>query len=302
MDDSGLCTASNADGTCVSGECSYECHTNYKNCNSDWNDGCEVDVNSDSDNCGDCGNACGEVICPDSGCGVGGCGTDNYGTYSITQQASCLSGSCTGECGVTCEYDPVCDTDDDDDGVPDTEDACPTTYGTDCNGCPDSCSGCAVMNCPPTGTPSCQPGSCSDTTCPGDECGAGTCQANEYGTYTSSVNSCVLNDNVGTCTENPCTLNCVYDAGCEPSLSDGCWDGDSQYIIRSSSQFKKFCKCAEGTYAYSSYGYAWGKLTAYQYDDSGDNENWETSPTLYYFPANKIKCADGNWYELNQNY
>ena len=87
-----------------------------------------------------------------------------------------------------------------------------------------------------------------------------------------------------------------------PPPNGTCWNGNNQYIIRNSNQFKKFCKCAEGTYAYSSYGYAWGKLTAYQYVDSGDNENWETSSTLYYFPANRIKCSDGNWYYLNQDY
>jgi hypothetical protein len=305
LDDNDMCTLSNADGICISGECSFECYSGYSNCNDDWNDGCETNIVSDSSNCGGCDNSCGEVICPDSGCGVGECGADEYGTYSVTQQSNCFDGSCTGECGVTCEYDILCDLDDDDDGVADTGDACPETYGTHCNGCPDPCSGCVISSCPLTGPPICNAasGSCSSTVCPGDGCGVGTCQANEYGTHTIAVNRCVLDGNVGICTENPCTLHCVYDQACEPEPPPGlCWDGDNQYIIRNSNQFRKFCSCAEGMYSYTTYGYAWGKLTAYQYVDSGNNDNWQTGSASYYFPAYRIKCADGNWYDLNQDY
>ncbi len=307
LDDSGLCTAENADGTCVSGVCSYECHSGFKNCNEDWIDGCETDVMSDSSNCGDCGNACGEVACPESGCGAGGCGADEYGTYSVSQQSSCTGGFCSGECGVTCAYDPSCDQDDDDDGVSDVDDSCPAIHGTFCNGCPDPCSGCAIAYCPPTGSPTCNPGYCPETACPGGACGEGSCDYDELPVYTPVPNECILNGNAGTCTTNPCTLECVYDLSCEPEPPEPpqpglCWDGDNHYMIRGGSQFKKFCKCAEGTYAYISYGYAWGKLAAYQYVDSSDNDNWQVSPIHYYFPAYRIKCADGNWYYLDQDY
>lgn len=302
-DDDSFCTAANADGTCSSGECQYQCHAGYKNCNGNWIDGCETDVKNDNSNCGDCGFTCGNVSCPDNGCGAGGCGEDEYGTYSPVQQASCVDGVCTGDCEATCQYDPACDLDDDDDGVPDAEDACPQTYGTECNGCPDpGCGGCAVMNCPETGAPFCQPGYCPDTTCPGNGCGAGTCESNQYGTYTTAVNDCVLDGNSGTCTQNSCTLDCVYDPACEGGQGNLCWSGSNEYLIRSSTQFKKFCKCAEGEYGYSSYSYAWGKQIAYQYINSASNEEWETKSTIYYFPAYRIMCPDGNWYNLNQDY
>ena len=47
--------------------------------------------------------------------------------------------------------------DSDGDGVVDSQDACPTVFGTFCNGCPEpSCSGCASSFCPVDGVPVCQ--------------------------------------------------------------------------------------------------------------------------------------------------
>jgi hypothetical protein len=217
VDDNSKCIALNTNGTCISGECLFNCYFGYNNCNENWIDGCEINILNNNDNCGFCGNICEEVICPTSGCGVGGCNEEEYGTYSQTQQTSCLNGTCSGECMATCQYDATCNLDDDNDGVLDVSDACPTTYGTDCNGCPDHCEGCAIMTCD-IGTlnpPICEPGICSNTVCPENGCNVGTCLENEYGTYTPAVNECILNNNFGICEQNPCTLNCVYDQICE---------------------------------------------------------------------------------------
>jgi subtilisin family serine protease len=300
VDDDSLCAAPNAVGMCSSGSCLYECIVPYDNCNSDWSDGCEVNVDYDSDNCGYCGNVCGSITCPASGCSVGGCGPEEYGYYPAESQTSCVSGSCSGECEVSCSYDASCDSDDDDDGILDVDDACPTVYGTDCNGCPNPCSGCAMVSCD-VGPPTCIPGNCLDTMCQADGCGVGSCLEDEYGTYSPSANDCEIVDNIGTCTSNPCTLTCVYASSCDVTGVE-CWSSAYEFIYRSKSQMKKFCKCAEGNYGYESYSYSWGRKTVYLYIDSGDNENWDVKTRYSYLPVHRVRCTDGNWYYTNQDH
>lgn len=301
VDDNSKCIAQNANGTCISGECSFECYSNYKNCNGDWFDGCEVNTLFDNNNCGDCGIVCEEVTCPQSGCGLGGCNEEEYGTFQSTQQTSCLNGACSGECKATCQYDTTCDLDDDNDGVPDISDTCPNTYGKDCNGCPNPCSGCAVMNCPVDEVPTCMSGTCPNTVCPSNGCGVGTCLTNEYGTYTSTSNECILNGNIGTCTNNPCTLSCLYNPSCEiPSVK--CWSSSYQYLYRNDYQMKKFCKCTSGIYNYNNYNYNFVSKTVYYYLDSNDNENWAVSSRTSTLPVYQITCADGKVYPTNQDY
>lgn len=36
--------------------------------------------------------------------------------------------------------------------------------------------------------------------------------------------------------------------------------------------------------------------------DTRDNENWETTSTYTYYPALRVGCTDGNYYETNQDY
>lgn len=107
--------------------------------------------------------------------------------------------------------------DTDGDGVPDNVDACPNTYGTYCNGCPQpSCLGCAVASCPSQGVPFCVANNskCSPTVCSSDGCGVGICNKNETGTYAPSANTCNLDNETGTCTNNACSLTCGYDKYC----------------------------------------------------------------------------------------
>jgi len=301
VDDNSKCTAQNATGECTLGECSFECYSNYKNCNVDWSDGCEVNTLFDNNNCGDCGIACEEVACPQSGCGLGGCNEEEHTTYLPTQQASCLNGVCSGECSAVCQYNATCDSDWDNDGVPNDLDACSNIYGKDCNGCPNPCSGCAVMNCPINGAPTCELGTCPSTVCPMNGCGTGTCASNEYGTYTTTSNECILNDNIGICTNNPCILSCVYDSYCEkPSVK--CWSSSYQYLYRNDYQMKKFCKCTSGSYNYNNYNYNFASKTVYYYLDSNNNENWVASSRATTLPVYQVTCIDGKAYSTNQDY
>jgi hypothetical protein len=46
-------------GRCVGGECeAVECPEGTASCNGEGNDGCEVDLRTDPDHCGECGNSC----------------------------------------------------------------------------------------------------------------------------------------------------------------------------------------------------------------------------------------------------
>ena len=152
-----------------------------------------------------------------------------------------------------------------------------------------------------SGAPTCAAGTCPDTSCPGNGCGVGSCSDIEYGTYTSVSNTCEIIDDVGTCTDNACSLECAYSASCEnPGVQ--CWEGNYENLYRNRAQMRKFCKCAEGSYGYQSYSYSWGRKTVYQYTDTGDNEVWSVNTRSTYLPVNSVKCLDGSWYSTNQDY
>ena len=164
-------------------------------------------------------NECGIFrICPEDGC-VG----LNWTIYPPSGHDYCLAGECIE---YSCEpissvYNPICEPDSDGDGIKDSEDACPDVYGTDCNGCPNPCQGCAVMICPLNGEPTCEADDtqCEPTQCPEDGCGLGSCRPYEWADYPDYVdNTCILNGNIGTCTQNTCDglETCVYSEACVP--------------------------------------------------------------------------------------
>ena len=67
------------DVSCGSGHCYVrECLSGFMDCNLEYDDGCEVDLLTDPDNCGECGEACDGVCCQGVCCQDGVC-----------QQAAC---------------------------------------------------------------------------------------------------------------------------------------------------------------------------------------------------------------------
>lgn len=88
----GSCTTScNDDGgaaTCASGTCGITCDDNYANCDKNLANGCEINTNADTSNCGSCGNVCGTAI----GCTAGQCETPCTGICTPSTVVS-LSGS-----------------------------------------------------------------------------------------------------------------------------------------------------------------------------------------------------------------
>jgi len=72
----------NATAGCEGGSCAIgSCDDGWDNCNGDLSDGCEMDVSSDLNNCGACGNVCGlqhttDQMCVDGVCTPGNCQED----------------------------------------------------------------------------------------------------------------------------------------------------------------------------------------------------------------------------------
>jgi hypothetical protein len=190
---------------CSLGTCQFVCNAGFADCNSDLIDGCEVDLNTDVDNCGGCSSAC---------------GTAN-GT------PSCVGGTCSMACNVGFSD---CSADENS-----SRDGCETNTASNtanCGGCGQACS-------TTHGTASCTASQCSMSSC---DAGWGDCSASENAdrdgcetnTNTDSTNcgscgnDCTDDYNnatgycsVGTCTMGACDAgygDCTAANGCETDL------------------------------------------------------------------------------------
>lgn len=120
--------------SCASGMCKPSCDGTHLNCNGDGKDGCEVDAQSDTANCGACKHACsygnaGSVSCTKGTCapvcssGFGDClhptaMADDGCETDLGSANNC--GSCGHDCGgATCNLSSKCD---------------PLTYGNGADG------------------------------------------------------------------------------------------------------------------------------------------------------------------------
>jgi hypothetical protein len=73
-----VCELDNASALCEQGNCVIDdCNAGYEDCNDDPDDGCEINIETDPDNCGDCEFACALGIrCGDGICGLDGVDCD----------------------------------------------------------------------------------------------------------------------------------------------------------------------------------------------------------------------------------
>jgi hypothetical protein len=130
------CSVANGTPACMNGRCAIAmCMSSYGDCNNMYSDGCETDVTSDPNHCGNCTMKCmvanGTPACVSKMCQIGSCNTNwgdcdlSYGNGCETNTSSDVSncGACNNDCNAagkhygdgcasgscTCNGGPACD-------------------------------------------------------------------------------------------------------------------------------------------------------------------------------------------------
>ncbi|MFT3766123.1 MAG: hypothetical protein QM820_11495 [Minicystis sp.] len=250
------CTVPNSQSHC-DGQTSTcildQCQPGFMNCDSQFNTGCEVNVQTDAANCGNCGNVCmgaphATAVCTSGGCGINcdpgysNCNTpnpqspdaDGCETHTDVDAQNC------GQCGKPCN----------------TPNATPACSGgmcliaqcnqgfANCNnnpadGCeintsndPLHCGSCSTVCTIANGTPGCVNGMCTVGTCaPGwADCNglvSDGCETNvgaDVNNCGVCGKTCNLANATATCTGGTCTIGACAQgfANCNNQNADGC--------------------------------------------------------------------------------
>lgn len=199
-------TVNSTNQTCSGGTCNHQCSGTFRDCNGALpgasDDGCEVDIDSDPDNCGACARAC-------SGAGV--------------EAIICSAGTCASSC------DPGfgnCSTP----SAPTPDDGCETNVGSsqsNCGGCGNNCGAQNGLVCGNNTTGICDCGGSNgrcDTSGGAGECkGSGLCECDRVGEDVLCRPGEYCVDDSGAF-QNRCSCNggaactssqvCCEDAGC----------------------------------------------------------------------------------------
>ncbi len=106
------CAAGNARALCTDGQCKIvSCvQTSHRDCNANAADGCEIDVESDTRNCGECGKTCDPIGTKRAGCVNGSCEVvcaPGFGDCDGKSESGCETklldnAKHCGRCGFVC--------------------------------------------------------------------------------------------------------------------------------------------------------------------------------------------------------
>ncbi len=112
-----VCSFANAAPTCSAGVCAISaCNPSFANCDGSASNGCEVNLNSNVNNCGACGRACSltraTATCSAGSCAVGSCNA-GYGNCDGSASNGCevdlrSNANHCGACGRTCNSSQRC--------------------------------------------------------------------------------------------------------------------------------------------------------------------------------------------------
>jgi formylglycine-generating enzyme required for sulfatase activity len=101
-----VCQGENATASCSTGVCTLECEDGFGDCDNVWQSGCEDDLLSDLNHCGECGASCSvpnaAVTCESGSCVTGDCA---FGFWDLTEEPGCEYGPCV----ISNAGEEVCD-------------------------------------------------------------------------------------------------------------------------------------------------------------------------------------------------
>jgi hypothetical protein len=242
------CSFANANAGCTAGACTLgACAAPFANCNVSTADGCEINLNTSTQNCGACGTLCAPAnatgACSNGGCAVGACNAGyadcdgaaangcevNLNTSTVHcgacgdacssngGTASCAAGSCAIACSAGFAN---CDAN--------TANGCEI----DITGNVNNCNGCGNV-CPASGgTPACVNSQCTVTSCqPGKaDCDGSSANGCEVTVSADPQNcggcgiSCFAANGTATCNGGVCVVaSCTAgNANCNGTYADGC--------------------------------------------------------------------------------
>ncbi len=243
------CTFPNGSGSCTAGTCELVgCDTGFGDCDASDANGCEVDLEVDYFNCGQCDLSC-DATGATTACNVGECVVTScdFGLANCNNvpqdgcEVSLLgdAGNC-GACGQICNVanaDPICS------GGACAVGACQGTFqdcdGSPLNGCeanlnldPDNCGVCNDACDYAQGTGGCASGTCGLVGC---DPGYANCDANDGNGCEADLgsdslncgfcsNDCAVPNATSTCNVGACELiSCQFGhLDCNGVYSDGC--------------------------------------------------------------------------------
>ena len=246
----GSCGFCGNNSNCSNNKC--VCKTGYANCNNDFSDGCEINKNTDVNNCGGCGNVCNLPNTAVNGCVYGSCKVvscvNGYGNCNGIDSDGCEvnltnnSSNC-GSCGNRCGPDAVCNNGAC--GCMAGYANCDNDWSNGCevnlnsiNSCGTSCSNKVVCSSTNGTNPLCDNGICRLTCnnryadCNAKLGSSDGCEVNlnsplTCGTSCSNIVNCGANS---VCNSGSCSCISGY-YNCNGSLSDGCEkQGDPKHI------------------------------------------------------------------------
>src|SRR5579871_4661013 len=197
------CQVQNAQGTCANGQCSQcACNMGFADCNHNCNDGCEVNIASDVNNCGACGKVC-SLANAQSACVAGKC---------VVAQCNPGFSNCNGMDADGCEVNTNTDVN----NCGSCGKVCTMMLGQMCVA--GMCTGCACMQGFADCDKNCNNGCEVNLTNDRNNCGAcGNVCPNEPNATTNCSNSmCVITG----CNAGFANCNGQYGDGCEVNTTN----------------------------------------------------------------------------------